>query len=84
MERLGRERRWRFWALALLWLPAGVVVQALVCLGQDSGPAAEPGTWLATAPMMAGVAPAGCARAAFRSRSGAGGCGGSATAAARW
>ena len=50
--------------------PAGVVVQALVCLGQDSGPAAEPGTWLATVPMMAGVAPAGCARAVFRSRSG--------------
>ena len=61
----GREGtgRWRFWALALLWLPAGLVAQAVVRFGTDFGPAAEPGVWLATVPMMAGslvpVAPCG-------------------------
>ena len=56
-------RRWRFWTLALLWLPAGVVATAVVRFGADGGPAAEPGMWLATVPMMAGslapVAPCG-------------------------
>ena len=53
MAGLNRKGRWRFWALALLWLPAGVVVQAIVRFGVDSGPPAEPGAWLATMPMMA-------------------------------
>ena len=61
----GREGtgRWRFWALALLWLPAGLVAQAVVRFGADFGPAAEPGMSLATVLMMAGslvpVAPCG-------------------------
>ena len=46
--------RWRFWALALLWLPAGVVATALVRFGADGGPAAEPGMWLAAVPVMVG------------------------------
>ena len=53
MAGLNRTGRWRFWALALLWLPAGVVVQAIVRFGADPGPPAEPGAWLATMPMMA-------------------------------
>ncbi len=52
MARLGRKGRWQFWALALLWLPAGVVAQAAVRFGADFGPTAEPGPWLATVPMM--------------------------------
>ena len=63
MAKRKSERRWRFWALALLWLPAGVVATALVRFGADGGPAAEPGMWLAAVPMMAGslvpVAPCG-------------------------
>ena len=54
MARRDRKGRWRFWALALLWLPAGVVAQAIVRFGADAGPPAEPGMWLATVPMMAG------------------------------
>ena len=53
MTRSGRKGPWRFWVLALLWLPAGTVVQAIVRFGADTGPVAEPGLWLATAPMMA-------------------------------
>ena len=53
MAGLNRKGRWRFWALALLWLPAGVVVQAIVRFGADTGAATEPGMWLATMPMMA-------------------------------
>ncbi|MDE0458717.1 MAG: hypothetical protein OXI15_15590 [Chromatiales bacterium] len=53
MARRARTGRWRFWALALLWLPAGVIAQALVRFGPESGPGAEPGTWLATVLMMA-------------------------------
>ena len=63
MARLGRKGRWQFWALALLWLPAGVVAQAAVRFGADFGPTAEPGPWLATVPIMAAsllpVAPCG-------------------------
>ena len=63
MARRDEKGRWRFWALALLWLPAGVVAQAFVRFGVDSGPPAEPGMWLARVPMMAGslvpVAPCG-------------------------
>ena len=53
MARRDRKGRWRFWGLALLWLPAGVVGQAIVRFGTDTGPPAEPGMWLATVPMMA-------------------------------
>ena len=53
MVKRERTGRWRFWALALLWLPAGLVVQAVVRFGAGSGPAAEPGMWLATVPTMA-------------------------------
>ena len=56
-------RRWRFWTLALLWLPAGVVATTVFRFGADGGPAAEPGMWLAAVPMMVGslvpVAPCG-------------------------
>ena len=48
-----RKERWRFRALALPWLPAGVAAQAMVRFGADTGPPAEPGMWLATAPTMA-------------------------------
>ena len=50
-----------FWALALLWLPAGVVAQAVVRFAP--GPAEAPGAWLAGLVMGAGslvfVAPCG-------------------------
>ena len=63
MKRRGFIQRWRFWALALLWLSAGVIVQTVVRFAPEPGPAAEPGMWLAMAPMMAGsllpVAPCG-------------------------
>ena len=52
-----------FWALALLWLPAGVVAQALVRFGAETGPHADPGLSAAMLPMLAGslvlVAPCG-------------------------
>ena len=54
MARRESTSRWPFWALVLLWLPAGVVATAAVRFGVDGGPAAEPGMWLATVPMMAG------------------------------
>ena len=53
MELREFTRRWRFWALALLWLPAGLVVQAVVRFGTEFGRASEPGMWLAMMPMMA-------------------------------
>ena len=53
MPRRERTGRWRFWALALLWLPAGLVAQAIVRFGAEPGPVAEPGMWLATVPVMA-------------------------------
>ena len=63
MVRWEATRRWRFWALALLWLPAGVVATAVVRFGADVGTAAEPAIWLVTVPMIAGslvpVAPCG-------------------------
>ena len=52
-----------FWALALLWLPAGVVAQALVRFGSETGPQAGAGLSAAMLPMLAGslvlVAPCG-------------------------
>ncbi len=43
----GSGGRWRFWALALMWLPAGVVASALVRFGPGLPPSAL-GPWLAT------------------------------------
>lgn len=40
-------RRYGFWMLALLWLPAGVVATAVVRFVPEAGP-----MWLATLPMM--------------------------------
>ena len=54
MDNRGFIGRRGFWPLALLWLPVGVVAQTVVRFGGVSGAAAEPGTWLATVPMMAG------------------------------
>ena len=55
--------RCRFWALALLWLPAGAAAMSVVRFGVDGGPAAEPGMGLAAVPTMVGslvpVAPCG-------------------------
>ena len=52
-----------FWALALLWLPAGVVAQALVRFGAETGPHAGAGLSAAMLPMLAAslvlVAPCG-------------------------
>ena len=52
-----------FWALALLWLPAGVVAQALVRFLPETGPQADAGLSPAMLPMLAGslvlVAPCG-------------------------
>ena len=52
-----------FWALALLWLPAGVVAQALVRFLPETGPQAGPGLSPTMLPMLAGslvvVAPCG-------------------------
>ena len=63
MAKRESTRRWRFWTLALLWLPAGVVATTVFRFGVDGGPAAEPGMWLAAVPMMVGslvpVAPCG-------------------------
>ena len=63
MAKRESTRRWRFWTLALLWLPAGVVATTVFRFGADGGPTAEPGMWLAAVPMMVGsfvpVAPCG-------------------------
>ena len=52
-----------FWALALLWLPAGVVAQALVRFLPETGPQAGAGLSAAMLPLLAGslvlVAPCG-------------------------
>ena len=52
-----------FWALALLWLPAGVVAQALVRFGAETGPQAGSGLSPTMLPMLAAslvvVAPCG-------------------------
>ena len=53
MEERGWIGRREFWPLALLWLPAGVAVQAAVrFLPATDGPP-EPGMWVATALMGA-------------------------------
>ena len=52
-----------FWTLALLWLPAGVVAQALVRFLPETGPHAGSGLSATMLPMLAGslvvVAPCG-------------------------
>ena len=52
-----------FWALALLWLPAGVVAQGLVRLVPETGPQGGAGLTPAMLPVLAGslvlVAPCG-------------------------
>ena len=49
----GRGWIWRhgFWPLALLWLPAGIVVQAAVRFGPDAVAAGTLGPWLAAMAM---------------------------------
>ena len=63
MEAHGLVNGRGFWALALLWLPAGLVAQALVRFGPETGPQAGAGLSAAMLPMLAGslilVAPCG-------------------------
>ena len=40
--------RWKFWLLALLWLPAGLVLQAAVRFGGEADGAGAAGMWLMT------------------------------------
>ena len=58
-KRAVSKRRWGFWALALLWLPVGVMALAAVRFA----PAAEFDAWLAqasmSAPSLVPVAPCG-------------------------
>ena len=49
----GGESTGRFWALALLWLPAGVVATSVARGMPEAGLAFEPAMWLATVPTMA-------------------------------
>ncbi len=49
MEERGWLQRHGFWLLALLWLPAGVALQAAVRFLPEAGGATEPGIWVATA-----------------------------------
>ena len=44
--------RWKFWALALLWLPAGVVAVAAGRFAGDGGSATELAMGLLMVPMM--------------------------------
>ena len=63
MEACGLFSGRGFWALALLWLPAGVVAEALVRFGPETGAQAGAGLSAAMLPMLAGspilVAPCG-------------------------
>ena len=52
IEEGGFIRRWRFWVLALLWLPAGVVAVAAGRFGEDGGSAVELAMGLLMVPMM--------------------------------
>ncbi len=40
--------RWKFWLLALLWLPAGLVLQATVRFGSEADAVEAAGMWLMT------------------------------------
>ena len=51
MDGRGRIGRHGFWTLALLWLPAGVVAQAVMRFGPDAVAAGTPGPWLAAMAM---------------------------------
>ena len=51
MDGRGWIGRHGFWPLALLWLPAGIVVQAAVRFGPDAVAAGTPGPWLAAMAM---------------------------------
>ena len=63
MEERGWIGRHGFWPLALLWLPAGVALQAAVRFLPGDEVSAEPGMWAAAAPMavatLAMLAPCG-------------------------
>ena len=53
-------RRYAFWPLALLWLPTGFAVQAVVRFGPEGGPWADAAMWLPMAAQsLAVVAPIG-------------------------
>ena len=57
-----KGRRW-FWALALCWLPAGVLVQAAARFLPEAGGPPEAGTWMMAAimsfPSLVLLAPCG-------------------------
>ena len=59
MEMRSRIVRHGFWPLALLWLPAGVMVQAAVRFGPSTAGLAGPGEALAAAVSLAVSAPCG-------------------------
>ena len=52
------DRPWRFWVLALLWLPAGLVLQAAARFGGSAEPMMLPAL-LAAASSLVLVAPCG-------------------------
>ena len=62
MARGRRVGRWRFWALALAWLPAGLVAQAMVRFGADWWVAAQAGGRLAPAALCGLPLALGCRR----------------------
>ncbi len=51
MEERGWIGRHGFWPLALLWLPAGIALQASARFGPDAVAAGRLGPWLATMAM---------------------------------
>ena len=60
MDDQGLIKRHGFWALSLLWLPAGVVATAALRFAPEAGPEMEPRMWLSmllmsTASPMAGL-----------------------------
>ena len=55
--------RWGFWPLALLWLPAGVVAQAVVRFGSIDAAFGGPGELVAVLGSLAPVVPCGLALA---------------------
>ena len=52
------DRPWRFWLLALLWLPAGLVLQAAVRFGGSAEPLMLPAMLMAAGSLVF-VAPCG-------------------------
>ena len=53
MDERGWIARRGFWPLALLWLPAGFVTQAVVRFLPGTNVGAEPGMWVSSAIMSA-------------------------------